>query len=158
MRPVPKLLPCLFLACALHPCAAKQTLRCPADAQVSYRSINLKDEPYLVELMKEATCFVAPDVNAAMATAFPPHKSQVSLEFVLPDGVDNIRGIIQDPRDPRCEAHCHCPDLYVQTMLMHFAGTGVPYLLATHCDSCAAPVVRRGSAPGEHCRPAHRCC
>jgi hypothetical protein len=61
--------------------------------------MNLKDEPYLVEQIKDQVCYVADDVEVEMRRAFPK-KSEVSLEFVLPDGVHNERGFVQNPRDP----------------------------------------------------------
>ena len=70
--------------------------------QVSYRSINLKDEAHLVEHVKEQVCYVAANARAEMARAFPIKRSEVSLEVLLPDGVENIAGIVQDPRDPKC--------------------------------------------------------
>ena len=76
--------------------------------QVSYRSMNLKDEPYLVEQIKDQVCYVADDAEVEMKRAFPKAKSQVSKEFVLPDGVHNERGFVQDPRDPACVAFI-CP-------------------------------------------------
>jgi hypothetical protein len=70
--------------------------------QVSYRSINLKDEPYLMEIVKDKLCYVAADARTEMSKCFPKKNSEVLMEVVLPDGVDNPRGIFRDPRDPRC--------------------------------------------------------
>jgi hypothetical protein len=77
--------------------------------QVSYRSINLKDEAYVVELVKDRVCYVAADARAETAKAFPKKHSAVALEVMLPDGVDNIHGVVQDPRDPRCAGTCRTP-------------------------------------------------
>ena len=66
--------------------------------------MNLKDEPYLVEVIKDQVCYVAQDARAEMAKCFPKKKSTVSLEVLLPDGVQNIMGVVQNPRDPRCAA------------------------------------------------------
>lgn len=70
--------------------------------------MNLKDEPYLVEQIKDQVCYVADCAEVEMKRAFPKPKSQVSMEFVLPDGVHNERGFVQNPRDPACVAYvCH---------------------------------------------------
>ena len=76
--------------------------------QVSYRSINLKDEAHLVESIKDRVCYVAQDARSEMARAMPKKKSQVAREVLLPDGVDNIHGIVQDPLDPRCAFCARC--------------------------------------------------
>lgn len=75
---------------------------------MSYRSINLKDEAHLVEHVKEQVCYVAADARTEMARAMPAKKSQISLEVLLPDGVENIRGVVKDPRDPRCATLAAC--------------------------------------------------
>eukprot|EP00892_Ulva_mutabilis_P003506 jgi/Ulvmu1/1527/UM011_0257.1 len=67
---------------------------------VSYRSMNLKEEPYLVEVVKDALCYVAEDARAESKRAFPKARSQVAMEYVLPDGVSSARGYPRDPRDP----------------------------------------------------------
>lgn len=64
--------------------------------------MNLKDEPYLVEIVKDAVSFVSMDVARDLARCHPPKKSQLSLEFVLPDGVHNTRGWARDPRNAEC--------------------------------------------------------
>lgn len=64
--------------------------------------MNLKDEAYLVEIIKDQLAYVALDARAEMARAMPKKHSQVAREVVLPDGIDNARGIVRDPRDPRC--------------------------------------------------------
>jgi hypothetical protein len=67
--------------------------------------MNLKDEPYLMEIVKDKLCYVAADARMEMSKCFPKKKSEVLMEVVLPDGVDNVRGIFRDPRDPRCDGH-----------------------------------------------------
>jgi actin-related protein 6 len=99
----------LRTAVALHsPASMLPPLSRLRDVQVSYRSMNLKDEPYLVEQVKEKVCYVATSADAEMARAFPKPRSQVSLEFVLPDGVHNERGYVQDPRDPAYASMLFC--------------------------------------------------
>ncbi len=54
------------------------------------------DESLLVELIKDAVCFVSPDAKADLAKAHgkaSPHR----LEYVLPDGLHNTRGYVRDP-------------------------------------------------------------
>lgn len=64
--------------------------------------MNLKDEPFLVEIVKDALCYVAADARAEARRAFPKARSQVAMEYVLPDGVESARGHPRDPRDPAC--------------------------------------------------------
>lgn len=75
---------------------------CQHAVQVSYRSMNLKDEPFLVEIVKDALCYVAADSRAESRRAFPKNRSQIAMEYVLPDGVSSARGHARDPRDPAC--------------------------------------------------------
>lgn len=63
---------------------------------VSYRSINMMDETYLVERVKEELCFVSadPETDLALARRRPsPHRR----EYVLPDGVTSTWGHVRDP-------------------------------------------------------------
>ena len=47
---------------------------------VSYRALDLSDEIFVVEKMKEDVCFVAQDCARALATP-----STLDIEYVLPD-------------------------------------------------------------------------
>mmetsp|Transcript_22793 Transcript_22793/g.57969 ORF Transcript_22793/g.57969 Transcript_22793/m.57969 type:complete len:468 (-) Transcript_22793:233-1636(-) len=68
---------------------------------VSYRSLNMMDEPYLVETVKDALCFVSQDVRADLKlAALPGLRSPHRREFVLPDGVENFRGYVRELRAP----------------------------------------------------------
>lgn len=61
---------------------------------VSFRSINMMEETYLVEHIKEASCFVSQDLAADITAA----KAGVHRrEFVLPDGVSNGSGFLRLP-------------------------------------------------------------
>ncbi|GMH39782.1 hypothetical protein BSKO_07680 [Bryopsis sp. KO-2023] len=64
---------------------------------VSYRSLHLMDEIYLVESIKDSMCFVSGNPRHDLVLAkqklwTSPHRR----EFVLPDGVNNLRGYIRD--------------------------------------------------------------
>ncbi|BDA44347.1 Actin-related protein 6 [Coccomyxa sp. Obi] len=62
---------------------------------VSYRSINMMEETYLVEHIKDAVCFVSADLKADLAAARAgTHK----LEYVLPDGVNEQLGHVRQPQ------------------------------------------------------------
>ncbi|KAL6751380.1 Actin/actin-like protein [Haematococcus lacustris] len=63
---------------------------------VSYRSLNMMDEPYLMEVVKEAVCFVSKDVRNDLKLA-SLRSSPFKREFVLPDGVSNFRGYLKEP-------------------------------------------------------------
>lgn len=63
---------------------------------VSYRSVNLMEETYLVEHIKDAVCFVSDDLRADLKAAqqsSSPHR----IEYVLPDGLTNLKGFARTP-------------------------------------------------------------
>jgi len=66
---------------------------------VSYRSINMMDESFLIQTIKDAACFVSQDALADLKLAHSrdsPHRR----EFVLPDGLSRSRGFLRDPTAP----------------------------------------------------------
>lgn len=55
----------------------------------------MMDESFLIEIIKDAVCFVSPDAKADLRLAHSkasPHR----LEYVLPDGLHNTRGYVRD--------------------------------------------------------------
>lgn len=63
---------------------------------VSYRSINMMDEAYLLEHIKDRLCFVSLDIHKDLASSKQrdsPHKR----EWLLPDGVTSTWGTLRDP-------------------------------------------------------------
>ncbi|GFR49305.1 hypothetical protein Agub_g11327 [Astrephomene gubernaculifera] len=66
---------------------------------VSYRSLNMMDETYLMDLVKEQLCFVSQDVRADLRAAQVAARSPHRREFVLPDGVHNLKGYVRDPEE-----------------------------------------------------------
>lgn len=64
---------------------------------VSYRSLNMMDETYLMDMVKEQLCFVSQDVKSDLRAAQVAARSPHRRDFVLPDGVHNLRGYIRDP-------------------------------------------------------------
>lgn len=93
----------VYISYALAIRPGESTVESALRAQVSYRSMNLKDEPFLVEIVKDALCYVAADSRAESRRAFPKNRSQVAMEYVLPDGISSARGHPRDPRDPACD-------------------------------------------------------
>eukprot|EP00210_Caulerpa_lentillifera_P004353 g4151.t1 len=60
---------------------------------VSFRSLHLMEETYLVETIKEDLCFVSQDIKSDLKLSQQKGwKSPFFREFVLPDGVTNLRG------------------------------------------------------------------
>jgi hypothetical protein len=56
----------------------------------------MMDESFLIELIKDAVCFVSPDAKGDLRVAHSrasPHR----LEYVLPDGLHNTRGYVREP-------------------------------------------------------------
>ena len=67
---------------------------------VSYRSMNVMDEAYLMELVKDRLCYVSQQPDKDMDTAHGPRDSNtVAREFVLPDGVTILRGFVRGEHD-----------------------------------------------------------
>lgn len=67
---------------------------------VSYRSMNMAGEAYLLDHIKEALCFVSQDPAADLAAARrrdAPHRA----EWLLPDGVTSTWGARRAPGEPR---------------------------------------------------------
>lgn len=77
---------------------------------ISFRSLHLMEETYLAGTIKEALCFVSQDVKADLkvrllfriaihallqASKQKGWASPFYKEFVLPDGVTNLRGFIR---------------------------------------------------------------
>ena len=58
----------------------------------------MMEETFLVDVIKEAACFVSTDLQADLAAA---RKGRHRREYVLPDGIDNLRGYLRDPQAAR---------------------------------------------------------
>ena len=58
---------------------------------VSYRSMNVMNESYIVELLKEDACYVSQDADADLRSAQKERKGANSVEYVLPDGMNVFR-------------------------------------------------------------------
>lgn len=67
---------------------------------VSYRSINMMDEAYLLEHIKEQLCFVSLNPKLDLATS-RKRNSEHRREWHLPDGVTSTWGRLRDPSEPR---------------------------------------------------------
>ena len=63
----------------------------------------MREEFVVMEHVKEALCFVSPDVRADLAAA-ARRDSPYRREFVLPDGVKNLRGFVRNPDDAPADA------------------------------------------------------
>ena len=64
----------------------------------------MMEETALVDAIKEAVCFVSGDLRADLAAA---RGGEHRLEYVLPNGVTNLRGFVRPPRAP---AHADTAD------------------------------------------------
>ena len=63
---------------------------------VSYRSINMMDETYIIDDVKEKMCFVAQDFEKEGMEARKGVNSEHYGEYVLPDGVRYARGYVRN--------------------------------------------------------------
>ena len=59
-----------------------------------HRSINMMEETYLVDNIKEQVCFVSTNLTADLAAS---RKGAHKLEYVLPDGVNERIGYARQP-------------------------------------------------------------
>jgi actin-related protein 6 len=67
---------------------------------VSYRSVNLMDESFLMDDVKEKLCFVSLDVARDLQIARRRGKdNSFRCTYVLPDGVTNTKGFLKDPKE-----------------------------------------------------------
>ncbi|XP_062078103.1 actin-related protein 6 isoform X2 [Humulus lupulus] len=65
---------------------------------VSYRSINVMDETFLMDDVKEKLCFVSTDVSRDLQIAKKPGKENLfRCTYVLPDGIVHTKGFVKDP-------------------------------------------------------------
>lgn len=65
---------------------------------ISFRSVNLRDEPYLVEAIKDRTAFVSLDVAADLAAA-KKKTSPHLLSYILPTGAGDSAGRVLSPEE-----------------------------------------------------------
>lgn len=63
---------------------------------VSYRSINVMDETFLVDDAKEKLCFVSLDLFRDLRLA-RNRNNVIKSTYVLPDGVTHTKGYVKDP-------------------------------------------------------------
>ncbi|XP_060188722.1 actin-related protein 6-like [Lycium barbarum] len=69
---------------------------------VSYRSVNLMDETFLMDDVKEKLCFVSLDVPRDLHIARKPGKDNLfRCTYVLPDGITHTKGFLKDPEEPK---------------------------------------------------------
>lgn len=67
---------------------------------VSYRSINMMDESYLLEYIKNQVCFVSMDPDRDLKAA-RQRDSPFRKEWLLPDGVTSVWGHDRDINEPK---------------------------------------------------------
>ncbi|XP_063700215.1 actin-related protein 6 [Culicoides brevitarsis] len=65
---------------------------------ISYRQLNVMDETYVINQVKEDSCFVSQDFNADMEIARKRYpENTIVREYVLPDFTTLQRGILREP-------------------------------------------------------------
>ena len=68
--------------------------------QVSFRQLDLNDETYVVNQMKEDVCFVSQNYTAdAITAAKKPNENGLLLQYMLPDFESTVRGSIRSRED-----------------------------------------------------------
>ncbi|XP_058074404.1 actin-related protein 6 [Magnolia sinica] len=64
---------------------------------ISYRSINVMDETFIIDDVKEKLCFVSLDVPRDLQIARKPGKDNIlKCTYVLPDGITHTKGFVKD--------------------------------------------------------------
>ncbi|WOH01026.1 hypothetical protein DCAR_0520404 [Daucus carota subsp. sativus] len=67
---------------------------------ISYRSINVMDESFLMDHVKEKLCFVSLDVQRDLMIARKRGNDNIfKCTYVLPDGVTYTKGFVKDPAE-----------------------------------------------------------
>nr|GLL20208.1 actin-related protein 6 [Ipomoea trifida]GMC61143.1 actin-related protein 6 [Ipomoea batatas]GMC63344.1 actin-related protein 6 [Ipomoea batatas]GMC64930.1 actin-related protein 6 [Ipomoea batatas]GME03570.1 actin-related protein 6 [Ipomoea batatas] len=69
---------------------------------VSYRSVNLMDESFLMDDVKEKLCFVSLNVARDLQIARKPGRDNLfRCTYVLPDGVTFTKGFVKEPEEAK---------------------------------------------------------
>nr|XP_023025862.1 actin-related protein 6-like [Leptinotarsa decemlineata] len=67
---------------------------------ISYRQYNVMEETFVINQVKEDTCYVAKDVKEELRLAAKPEpENSIVKNYVLPDFNNIRRGYVQDPND-----------------------------------------------------------
>ncbi|KAI3446735.1 hypothetical protein Pfo_003400 [Paulownia fortunei] len=67
---------------------------------VSYRSVNVMDESFIMDDVKEKLCFVSLDVQRDLKIARRPGNDNIfRCTYVLPDGITHMKGFVKDPNE-----------------------------------------------------------
>lgn len=77
---------------------------------VSYRAINVMDETFIMDDVKEKLCFVSLDVRRDLEIARRPGKDNLlRCTYVLPDGVTHMKGYVKDQSE--AQKYLNLPDV-----------------------------------------------
>ncbi|KDP30265.1 hypothetical protein JCGZ_17047 [Jatropha curcas] len=69
---------------------------------VSYRSVNVMDESFLMDDVKEKLCFVSLDIARDLQISRKRGKDNLFRStYVLPDGINHTRGFVKDPDEAK---------------------------------------------------------
>lgn len=69
---------------------------------VSFRSVNVMEESFLMDDVKEKLCFVSLDVARDLQIARKPGKDNLfRCTYVLPDGITHTKGFVKDPEEAK---------------------------------------------------------
>lgn len=115
---------------------------------ISYRQLNVMDESYVINQVKEDSCFVSQDFNADMANAklkYPDNK--IVREYVLPDFTTIKRGFLREPvtRRPGTDdqqtlrltnERFAVPELFFHPSDVGIRQMGIPEAIFESCKAC----------------------
>uniref|UniRef100_A0A2P2MVX8 Uncharacterized protein MANES_06G056200 n=1 Tax=Rhizophora mucronata TaxID=61149 RepID=A0A2P2MVX8_RHIMU len=73
---------------------------------ISYRSVNVMDESFIIDDVKEKLCFVSLDVAGDLKIARRRGKDNpLRCAYVLPDGITHTKGFVKDPEEAKRYLH-----------------------------------------------------
>ncbi|CAD7083399.1 unnamed protein product [Hermetia illucens] len=116
---------------------------------ISYRHLNMMDESYVVNQIKEDVCFVSSDFQRDMKTQklrYP--ENTIIQEYVLPDFTTVNRGYVKKPEGPAPEQQTiklnnerfTVPELLFNPSDVGIQQMGVSEAIMNALDSCPPPV------------------
>lgn len=98
---------------------------------ISYRQLHVMDETYVINQMKEDSCFISKNFNIDMKTTmFKDKRNTIVRDYVLPDYVKTRRGYVQNPWEQKTESSdSKTPDNEQQMIRMNNERITIPEIL-----------------------------
>ncbi|XP_071054559.1 actin-related protein 6 isoform X2 [Onthophagus taurus] len=100
---------------------------------LSYRKLHVMEETYVINQVKEDTCFVSQSLKDDMMTAKSSGSNSILRNYILPDFNNIRRGYVQNPDDKQFPENCQILHLNnerftVPELLMRPSNIGMQYM------------------------------